>query len=267
MRKFLSALILVATVALSGCQFIETGNVGVRIDATKQIEPGELLPRSLPYQTVIGNIIEFTVRDLVVEVNDKKYTTQGDIPLDDFDLTAVYSVNPSAAAELYSKQSKAFHSVDEKGNTLLMYRRVETILNNAAYKEVRKYTTEEISDKRQQIESNILETAQATLKAEGLAESINLTSIQVRSIVPNAAIMRQKVELASSANRVRIKENEVKEAKAESERMQALANNSQSSIAYMNAQAALNISEGVKNGKVHTIVVPVDFKGIVNTSK
>jgi len=29
----------------------------------------------------------------------------------------------------------------------------------------------------------------------------------------------------------------------------------------------MNISEGVKNGKVHTIVVPADFKGMVNVGK
>lgn len=38
--------------------------------------------------------------------------------------------------------------------------------------------------------------------------------------------------------------------------MKALAENSGQSIAYMNAQAALNISEGVKNGKVSTIIIP-----------
>lgn len=267
MRKFLTALILAITFGLSGCQFIETGNVGVRIDASRQVEPGELMPRSMPYQTLIGSIIEFTVRDIVINIDNKKYLTKGDIALDDFDVTAVYSVNPSAAAELYSKQSKAFHALDDKGNTLLMYRRLETLLNNSAYKAIRQYTTEQVADKRAEIENEIRETTLASLKAEGLGESIILTAVQIRAIVPNAAIMRQKVELASSDNRVKIKENEVREAKAEAERMAALANNSQASIAYMDAQARLNISEGVKNGKVQTIVVPADFKGIVSTAK
>jgi hypothetical protein len=38
--------------------------------------------------------------------------------------------------------------------------------------------------------------------------------------------------------------------------MAALANNSQSSIAFMQAQATLNISEAVKAGKVQTIIIP-----------
>ena len=38
---------------------------------------------------------------------------------------------------------------------------------------------------------------------------------------------------------------------------------SDTSIAYMNAQAALNISEGVKNGKVQTIIVPSNMTGLM----
>ncbi len=45
--------------------------------------------------------------------------------------------------------------------------------------------------------------------------------------------------------------------------MAALSSNSAASIAYMNAQAALNISEGIKNGKVQTIVVPSNMTGLM----
>lgn len=36
---------------------------------------------------------------------------------------------------------------------------------------------------------------------------------------------------------------------------------------YMEAMALVNISEAIKDGKVNTIVVPYDFKGIVDTRK
>jgi hypothetical protein len=32
----------------------------------------------------------------------------------------------------------------------------------------------------------------------------------------------------------------------------------------MNAQAQMKIAEGIREGKVNTIVVPMDFKGMVN---
>jgi hypothetical protein len=31
----------------------------------------------------------------------------------------------------------------------------------------------------------------------------------------------------------------------------------------MNAQAALNVSEGIKNGKVQTVVVPANFNSLM----
>jgi hypothetical protein len=45
--------------------------------------------------------------------------------------------------------------------------------------------------------------------------------------------------------------------------MAALSNNSANSIAFMQVQAALNISEGIKNGKVQTIVVPANFNALM----
>jgi len=55
----------------------------------------------------------------------------------------------------------------------------------------------------------------------------------------------------------------VQTAKKEAERMNALSNQSSQSIAYIQAQAALNISEGIKNGKVQTIVVPANFNALM----
>ena len=49
--------------------------------------------------------------------------------------------------------------------------------------------------------------------------------------------------------------------------MTALAQNSGQSIQYMQAQAQMKIAEGIAAGKVQTIVVPVDFRGMVNVGK
>ena len=38
-------------------------------------------------------------------------------------------------------------------------------------------------------------------------------------------------------------------------------------IAILNAQANMKIAEGIANGRVNTIVVPSDFKGIVSVAK
>ena len=64
---------------------------------------------------------------------------------------------------------------------------------------------------------------------------------------------------------VKRKEVEVQTAEAESRRIAALNANS-GATRYMEAMALVNISEAIKDGKVQTIVVPYDFKGIVNVS-
>ena len=70
-----------------------------------------------------------------------------------------------------------------------------------------------------------------------------------------------------SQNELRVKETEVAISKKESERMAALASNSAQSIAYMQAQANLLIAQGIANGKASVVVVPVDFRGMVNVGK
>lgn len=45
--------------------------------------------------------------------------------------------------------------------------------------------------------------------------------------------------------------------------MQALANNSKSSIELMNAQSLQMIAQGVQQGNVKAVVIPIDFKGLV----
>jgi hypothetical protein len=62
------------------------------------------------------------------------------------------------------------------------------------------------------------------------------------------------------------KEVEVKTAKLEAERIAAL-NANAGATKYMEATALVTLAEAVKAGRVQTIVVPYDFKGIVNVGK
>jgi regulator of protease activity HflC (stomatin/prohibitin superfamily) len=263
--KFLKAIILsLALVFLTtGCTRIETGEVGVRINASKQIEGNEL-PAGGFYQTMVGSILTFPVKDIVVAIDNKTPMTSDNSPLQDFDITVVYAINPSAAAELYSTKSKSFH-IEYKGDIYLMQNYMTTVVNNAAYKVVRGYKSLEAADNRKKMEDEILAVVSETLKSEKLDTSVNVTVVQIRNILPNAEILKSATDYVRAQNELKIKQTEVEIAKKESERMAALSSNSGQSIAYMNAQAQMKIAEGIREGKVNTIVVPMDFKGIVNT--
>lgn len=267
MRILKMFLVATAVVLAAGCTRISTGEVGIRVDMSKQIQGTELMPGSWN-QTMVGDVLTFPTKDITVNLENKTPMTSDNSALADFDITIVYSVNPTSVAELYSTKSKAFHAIDDKENdTYLMYNYMNTLVNNAAYKAIRQYKSLEVADNRAKIESEIRDIVTSTLKDEKLDSALTLTLVQIRNIAPNPEIMAAATAYVKSVNELKVKENEVSLAKLESERMAALSSNSNQSIAYMNAQASLMVAQGVRDGRVHTIVVPMDFRGMVNVGK
>lgn len=261
MKKFITAAILALAILSTACSRIETGEVGVRLNASKQIEGTELMPGSFN-QTLIGSILEFPVKDIVVNIENKTPLTSDNAALADFDITVVYGINPTSVAEIYSTKSRSFHAEDKEG-IYLMYNYITTLVNNASYKVIRNYKSLEVADNRAKLEQEIRDVVNEQLKAEKLDTSISINVVQIRNVQPNQEILAAATKYVAAQNELKIKQTEVDIAKKESERMAALANNSSQSIAYMQAQAALNISEGIKNGQVQTIVVPANFNALM----
>lgn len=254
--------ISLALFSLQACTRIETGEVGVRLNASKQIEGTELQPGGF-YQELIGSILTFPVKDIAITLDNKTPMTADNSALADFDITVVYAINPTSVSELYSTKSRSFHS-EAKGDIYLMSNYMTTLVNNASYKAVRGYKALEIADNRAKIEAEINTIVSDQLKSEKLDTALSLTVVQVRNILPSAEILASATAYVRAQNELKVKETEVAIAKKEAERMAALSANSGTSIAYMQAQAAMKIADGIAAGKVNTIVVPMDFKGMVN---
>lgn len=264
-KKILAALAI--AISFSACTRIETGEVGLRVNASKEVQSGELMPGSWN-QTIIGNVITFPTRDLQVVLENKTPLTKDNSALSDFDITVVYSMNPSSVSELYTTKSKAFHALDkEDGDILLMYNYITTLVNNASYKAVRDYAALEVADNRAKIEEQIRASVTEQLHSEKLDTALTIQVVQVRNVQPNQEILASATAYVRAQNELKVKTTEVEIAKKESERMAALSANSTQSIAFMAAQSQLLIAQGIKEGKVNTIVVPVDFKGMVNIQK
>jgi regulator of protease activity HflC (stomatin/prohibitin superfamily) len=262
MKQMLKISALVATVALAtGCTRIETGEVGVRVGFDKQVKPGELLPGSFN-QTMIGDVLTFPVKDVNVVLQDMTPVAKDNSTMKDLDAVVVYNINPQTVAELYSTKNKAFHA-EFKGDTYVMYNYVVQNARNAIYKAARKYEALDMADNRENMERMIQEEIQKNLAEEKLDGSITISQVLIRNVVPADSVVESANALVRAKNEYKQKEVEVQTAKKEAERMAALANNSASSIAFMQAQAALNISEGIKNGRVQTIVVPANFNALM----
>jgi len=262
MNRAIKLSIVAAAVALtSACTRIETGEVGVRVGFDKQVQSGELLPGSFN-QVLIGDVLTFPIKDVNVTLNDMTPVAKDNSTMKDFDAVVVYNINPQQVAELYSSKNRSFH-IESKGDTYLMYNYIVQNARNAIYKAARKYEALDMADNRSEMENFIKEEIVRNLAEEKLDGSLTISQVLIRNVVPADSVVQSANDLVRSKNELKQKEIEVKTAEAESRRMAALANNSASSIAFMNAQAALNISEGIKNGKVQTIVVPSNMTSLM----
>ena len=261
MKRIFTLGIVAAAVLAAGCTRIETGEVGVRVGFDKQVKPGELQPGSFN-QTMVGDVLTFPIKDVSVAVDNMTPLAKDNSTMKDVDMTVIYSINPNQVSELYTTKNRSFHAVN-KDDTLLMYNYVFQTARNGLYKAAREYEALDMNDNRAAIEQKVREAMVATLASEKLEGSITIQQVLVRQMTPADSVVASANELVRAKNELKQKEVEVKTAEAEARRMAALANNSASSIAWMNAQAALNISEGIRNGKVQTIVVPANFNALM----
>jgi regulator of protease activity HflC (stomatin/prohibitin superfamily) len=261
MKKVFTLGVLAVAFLATGCTRIETGEVGVRVGFDKQVQSGELLPGSFN-QVLIGDVLTFPIKDVNVQLNDMTPVAKDNSTMKELDAVVVYNINPQSVAELYSTKNKAFHA-EFKGDTYVMYNYIVQNARNAIYKAARKYEALDMADNRGEMEKFIQDEIIRNLAEEKLDGTIMISQVLIRNVVPADTVVESANALVRSKNELKQKEVEVKTAEAESRRMAALANNSGSSIAFMNAQAALNISEGIKNGKVQTIVVPSNMTGLM----
>jgi regulator of protease activity HflC (stomatin/prohibitin superfamily) len=261
MKRFALATLVAASVLATGCTRIETGEVGVRVGFDKQVKPGELMPGSFN-QVLIGDVLTFPVKDVNVVLENMTPVAKDNSTMADLDAVVVYNINSQQVAELYSSKNKSFHA-ESKGDVYLMYNYIVQNARNAIYKAARKYEALDMADNRTEMENFIKDEIVKNLAEEKLDGSLNITQVMIRNVLPAASVVASANDLVRAKNELKQKEVEVKTAEAEARRMAALANNSASSIAFMNAQAALNISEGIKNGKVQTIVVPANFNALM----
>jgi len=259
MGKKILAVAMTA-LAVSACTRIETGTVGLRVNMSN-VEPNELQPGSWN-QTMFGSVLEFPVRSIQVAWNNLTPQTADNSTLKDFDVAMVYDINPTSVSDIWINQSRAFHTY-EKGEWYLMHNYMLQLLNSASVKAVRKYNALSVADNRQNIETDIKANVDKMLADEGLDKAVMVSQVRVANATPADDIVASANAAVKATNDLKTKQVEVEIAKQEAQRIQTLNSNSQA-IPYMNAMSQMEIAKAVREGKVHTIVVPADFKGMLN---
>lgn len=261
MKRIATLGIVAAAILATGCTRIETGEVGIRVGFDKQVKQEELLPGSWN-QIVIGDVLTFSVKDVQVDVMDLTPLAADNSTVKDFDMAVIYSINPQSVAEMWVDKNKSFHARSKDGDILLMYNYVYQIARNAAYKTARKYESLKMADNRAQIEQEVRESMIKALADEKLDQSVTVQQILVRNIMPADNIIESANALVQAQNELKKKQVEVETAKKEAERIAAL-NANKGAVEYMQAMAMINISEGIRDGKVQTIVVPANFNALM----
>jgi hypothetical protein len=261
MKRFATIGIVAAAILATGCTRIETGEVGIRVGFDKQVKKEELMPGSWN-QVVIGDVLTFSVKDVQVDVVDLTPLAADNSTVKDFDMAVIYSINPQSVAELWVDKNKGFHAQAKDGDILLMYNYIFQVARNAAYKSARKYESLKMADNRAQIEQEVRDEMIKALAAEQLDTAINVQQILVRQILPADNIIESANALVQAQNELKKKQVEVETAKKEAERIAAL-NANKGAVEYMQAMAMINISEGIRDGKVQTIVVPANFNALM----
>lgn len=263
MYKKTLAIILAAT-TLTACTRIETGTVGLRVNMSNVVEPNELQPGSWN-QTIIGSVLEFPVRSIQVSKENLTPQTADNSTLKDFDVAMVYDINPTSVSDIWVNQSRAFHTY-EKHEWYLMHQYMLQLLNSASVKAVRKYNALSVADNRQNIETDIKASVDKMLADEGLDKAIVVSQVRVANATPADDIVASANAAVKATNDLKTKQVEVEIAKQEAQRIQTLNSNSQA-IPYMNAMSQMEIAKAVREGKVQTIVIPTDFRGMLNVGK
>lgn len=264
MKRILTASVLATALLAAGCTRIETGTVGLRVNMSNVVEPQELQPGSWN-QTLVGHVLEFPVRSIQVAWNNLTPQTADNSTLKDFDVAMVYDINPTAVSDIWINQSRSFHTY-EKGEYYLMHNYMAQLLNSASVKAVRKYNALSVADNRSNIENDIKAIVDKMLEEEDLKKAITVSQVRVANATPADDIVASANAAVRAQSDLKTKQVEVEIAKQEAQRIQTLNSNSQA-IPYMNAMANMEIAKAVREGKVQTIVVPADFKGMLNVGK
>lgn len=262
MNKLALAIVVpvIGMVALSSCTRVETGHVGIRTTFNGSIEPQELGVGF--HQTLIGSVNTYVANEITWKIDNLTPQTKDRSQLEDLDLAYTYSVNPGMIGDLVVKY-KGRDGIDANGDRYPLALYVENVVKTATTDVVSKYDALEANEKREEIRNKIRAQSEAMFKEDGLAEAVNIHQVFVKNLQLSKAIMASANQVIISQNVLKTKDFEVQTAKKEAERLSLLAQN-KSNIDYMNAKSMSDIAEGVKNGKVQAVIVPYDFKGIVN---
>ena len=266
---FIFKLILISILftVFSACTRIETGEVGLRREFSGTVRLEELSVGF--HQTVLGDVIKFSIKEILIPIDDLRPQTLDKTTMKEMDLNFLYTVNPGAVGELFIKYGSPAHMRDnETGDLYPMANYVTPFVRASLYTAVSRYNALDVNDNRQKIEEEVIETVRKKLTTEGLGDQISISQINIRNIQIADALIESANNVVKAQNDLKTKMTEIQIAKAEASRIEALIKFSDERyIRLLQAQASMkqadSLFEMAKRAPSY-IVVPQNFSGMLN---
>jgi hypothetical protein len=258
MKKLLLICLLLLT---SACTKIETGHSGVRVEWDGKVNPEHLSDGI--HQTIIGHVLEYVTNEITRPLDGLKPLTSDRTLLSDLDLAYTYSVDPTYIAELVTKfKGRDLYDANEDIYYPLAAF-MDNVVTTATSDVVANYKALDVNNNRTEIRDAIQARAAAILKEQGVGDKARVHTLFVKNLQIDTRLQDSALSIIRANNEYEAKKIDVQTAEQESQRLTLLANNSKS-IDYMNAKSLSTIADAVLQGKVQSVIIPWDFKGIVN---
>lgn len=265
--KFLKLMVVSFVVLMmAACGRIDTGHTGVRTSWDKQVQTQVVTPGF--YVAVTSDVDQYVTSEITFKLENETPQTKDKTYLKDLDATYLWQVTARDLPGLVT-QYKNRTFVDKDGNRYPMGIFVDTVMQRSLAQAVGDYDALDANQHRTEIENATVKNATAILAGEGLAHDIVIKKVMISKIIIDPRLQDSVIRNVTALKDNQTKDTEIDTARKEAKRMSALADNANNPayIAILNAQSNMKIAEGIANGRVNTIVVPSDFKGIVNTAK
>lgn len=262
----ISVLLLIIFLIILSRSFIRItdADTGIRQTFSGEIED-TVLGQGL-HQTLIGDVIKVSKRNLVLNVDSQPIVVEK-IPMQDFQLKVNYGIVPENAAIAY-KTEKAQHIVTEDGDVYLLGQYVQYVANSAINDVVSKYKALAVNDNRATIETEIKNSINLKLKAQGKDRFVKVNEINILKVSPPKSILDSSLAIVNSQNALKTKQNELETARVETEIKRVLAENaSDKYVDLLRAEAEKTKAEALlkaaEQGTLNTmVIVPDKFTSI-----
>lgn len=233
MKKFLTGVFLLATLALTGCGgTINTGNVGVRTSFGKidPVEVGEGL-----YVAVLSHVDEYTTKETSIELENLQPRAKDNLTLKDLDATVYYKTNPSKVAEFVSTHAGQSAKMQGDDFSRAGYFLVQNVSKGQLSDEVSKLDSLTLHQNRQKLEDAVRISVQKELDSDpNIRGTFEVTRVVVRTVMTDPTIENSIRQAVSAQKELEAKEKALLIAKKDADIEKARADGKAAANAALN---------------------------------